>query len=238
MNFLICVQFFTSINRDKYWPYMTVKASFSFLYKSKSTLELNNLLPKLFFAGLMWYFQIARETGLYCNWALSTGGVTWQWDWENLSLSLHLKRQGTCSDEVYKYHCGWSETAKMHWPGREGVAVRLGDEMSFLLIFFIKERIHFTQQMSWLKVFGRHCESLVRTSVNHFWEEREKNRLIKRKGTAQHQRDVYLRATFNLLLHVIQSRNKNVGHILPLRAEILFWETQMRRNYCYVRLCK
>lgn len=36
----------------------------------------------------------------------------------------------------------------MHGLGLEGVAVRLGDEMSFVLIFFIKERRHFTQQMS------------------------------------------------------------------------------------------
>lgn len=96
-------------------------------------------------------------------------------------------------DEVYKYHCGWRDfLVKVHWLGLEGVAMRLGDEMSFLLILFIKERTYFTQQMSWLKVLGRLCESLVRTSVNHFWDERERSRLIKRKETAQHQRDVYL----------------------------------------------
>lgn len=174
INFLTYLRFSTSVKRDKYWPYMIIKASFLFLYKRKSILELNNLLPNLFFAGLMWYFQIARETGLYCNQALSAGGGIWQWNWENLSLSLHLKRQGTRSDEVYRSHCGWREKARMHWQGLGGIALRLGGEMSFLLILFIKESLHFAQQMSWLKVFGRLCESLVRTSVNHFWEEKEK----------------------------------------------------------------
>lgn len=160
----------------------------------------------------MWYFQITRETGLYCNQALSRGGIIWQWNWENLSLSLHLKRQRTCSEEVYKYHCGWNEKAKMHWQGLEGV----GDDICFAIILSTKERIHFIQQID-SRCLGD-SESLLKTSVNNFCEKG-----IKRKGTVQHQRDVSLggrELCSTLLSSVSHSAFKTRNPILRNTTEV------------------
>lgn len=125
----------------------------------------------------MWYFLIARDTVI--RQSLSLQVVLFDSETGKNFLSLYLKRQGTCSDEVYKYHCEWSEKAKMHWQGLEGVAVSFGDDVCFALVLFIKERMHFIQQAD----SGCLGDS-ENPSSRQVWiiSVREKNQINKKEG--------------------------------------------------------
>lgn len=103
----------------------------------------------------------------------------------------------------------------------------------FALVLFIKERMHFIQQID----SGCLGDS-ENPSSRQVWiiSVREKIRLIKRKGKARHQRDDSLRgrepySTLSFMWFRAEIKTRVSSCIL--RAEIPFWETLMRWNwYC------